>query len=188
MSDRPPWLFSLPDLHEFPPGTMPSPYQFMVPERHLPAGLRLLAVGWIDGPDPFPTGASDPEVVSRLLGLGRECLIDEGTAGWHCCYYCGEDEFDDEEHPDYGSREGIWLSRPACPFGKGHHLVRFGDAVYMCPALLPHYVVVHGYRPPDVFVRAVLEGRFLADSDLIRPKGAPKGRRDRHTGAWRKIE
>ena len=50
---------------------------------------------------------------------------------------------------------------------KGHNLVQLGADVYMSPALLPHYVLKHGYRPPDVFQDAVRRGTFLADGDLI---------------------
>jgi hypothetical protein len=30
-----------------------------------------------------------------------------------------------------------------------------------------HYILDHGYRPPDVFVEALSQGKFLAPGDLI---------------------
>jgi hypothetical protein len=33
--------------------------------------------------------------------------------------------------------------------------------VYVCPALILHYILDHSYRPPDEFVQAVTQGRFL---------------------------
>jgi hypothetical protein len=37
----------------------------------------------------------------------------------------------------------------------------------MAPALLLHYILGHQYRPPDEFVTAVIEGRFLVPEDLV---------------------
>jgi hypothetical protein len=213
-SKNEPWIFSLPDLHEFPEGSLPSPYRLMNPIRRLPPGLRLLAVGWLDGPIEIPTGETRPDVVSKLLGLGEEFLIDEGTAGSHCCYYCKPEDLAAMADSEFGEgRRGShdpWAGRPESPVSKGHHLVRLGDVVYMCPALLPHYVLAHGYRPPDVFQDAVVRGTFLADDDLVhtgedfhevayqqslasaearredlRRAGKTSGWRDRDTGVWR---
>ncbi len=166
-----PWIFSIPDLHEFPEGSLPSPYGLMSPVRRLPAGSRLVAVGWLDGPIEFTKGASPPEVVSRLLSLDEVFLIDEGTRGYHGCYYCDPSAF--ERSPGFGdgriTPRGTYpyCDRPHSPESKGHHLVRLDGVVYMCPALLPHYILAHGYRPPDVFQEAVLRGTFLADDDLV---------------------
>jgi hypothetical protein len=37
----------------------------------------------------------------------------------------------------------------------------------MAPALLPHYILDHGYRPPDEFLDAVAKGRILTEEDLV---------------------
>ena len=137
----------------------------------LPPGLRLLAVGWLDGPIEFAEGETDPAVVSKLLGLGLEFVIDEGTRSDHSCYYCTEEDFNEwgrsvsRERRRGGHRTDDY--RPRSPMSHGHHLVRMNDVVHMCPALLPHYVVAHGYRPPEVFQEAVLSGVFIADEDLV---------------------
>lgn len=151
---------AVPDLHEYPEGSLPSPFTLMNPVRRLPPGLRLVAVGWLDGPMEFPTGATHPDVLSKLLRLGDEFLISEGTRGFHTCYYCQPDVV--AATRGYGG-----TYRPQSPLSHRHHLVRLGDVVYMCPALLPHYVVAHEYRPPDLFQEAVLQGAFLADRDLV---------------------
>lgn len=150
----------LPDLHEFPEGSFPSPYMMMNPVRRLPPGLRLVAVGWLHGPIEFSKGSTHPDVVSKLLSLGNEFVIAEGTRGFHRCYYCQPDVISATR--GFGGKY-----RPQSPRSHGHHLVRSDDVVYMCPALLPHYVVVHGYRPPDVFQEAVRHGEFLTDCDLV---------------------
>ena len=170
-SALPPWIFTLSDLHEFPEGSLPSPYGIINPVRRLPPGLRLLAVGWLDGPIEFAKGETHPEVVSNLLRLGPEFLIDEGTRSDHSCYYCTEEDFEAWSRSPSGEwRRGAHRTfdyRPRSPMSHGHHLVRMNDVVYMFPALLPHYIVVHGYRPPDVFREAVLAGAFIADADLV---------------------
>ena len=37
----------------------------------------------------------------------------------------------------------------------------------MCPALILHYILDHGYRPPEEFLRALLQGAFLIGDDLV---------------------
>jgi hypothetical protein len=45
----------------------------------------------------------------------------------------------------------------------------------MAPALLIHYIVDHGYRPPDEFTDAVLHGTFLRPNDLEWAEFDPAG-------------
>lgn len=143
----------------------------MNPVRRLPPGLRLLAVGWLDGPIEFAKGETDPAVVSKLLGLGLEFLIDEGTKGDHRCYYCTNEDHEAWFRSMSGLRRRgghrTFDYRPRSPMSHGHHLVRMNDVVFMFPALIPHYIVAHGYRPPDIFLEAVLAGAFIADADLV---------------------
>jgi hypothetical protein len=39
--------------------------------------------------------------------------------------------------------------------------------VYISPVLILHYILDHGYRPPDEFIEAVGQGEFLRPSDLV---------------------
>jgi len=73
-----PDTFFLPDLYEFPQGSLPSPYGSMHPVRRLPPGLKLVAIGWLDGPSPFAQGETDPGVVRKLLGLDETPWIQRG--------------------------------------------------------------------------------------------------------------
>jgi hypothetical protein len=159
--------FFLPDLYEFPQGSLPSPDGSMHPVRRLPPGMKLVAVGWLDGPNPFAKGRTDPGVVRKLLDLDESSLIHEGTRGWHTCYYCRHFLWLRGFTARFGKDRSLWDARPQSPRSMGHHLVRLGDTVFMCPSLLPHYVVTHRYRPPDAFQEAVLAGVFLSDNDLI---------------------
>jgi hypothetical protein len=36
----------------------------------------------------------------------------------------------------------------------------------MAPALLPHYIIDHHYHPPQIFIDAVINGKFLTTDDL----------------------
>jgi hypothetical protein len=36
----------------------------------------------------------------------------------------------------------------------------------MCPALILHYILDHEYKPPEEFIQAVEQGRFLRPDDL----------------------
>ena len=147
------------DLHKFPEGHPPSPYEFPpyildVGEVELPAGLKLYAVGWIEKPG-FATGDVPDEVVEALIAAYPSKLIPDGTRGWHICTLC------DEEMP-----KPTWKGETIEVTGYGHYLVRIEDAVYMAPALLLHYILDHGYQPPQEFINAVINGQFLTTDDL----------------------
>jgi hypothetical protein len=60
-----------------------------------------------------------------------------------------------------------WNGRKIGLYGHGHYLIRCEQTVYMAPALLLHYILHHRYKPPDQFVKAVIEGRILAADDLL---------------------
>ena len=158
---------SLPGLYEFPAGSRPSPYATMHPPRWLPDGLRLVAVGWLDGPAEFPKGSTHPGVITKLLDLDLSFLIKEGTRGYHRCFYCPSRKEADLWLPAPEAPYSPFHRRPKSCLSLGHHLLRLDPIVYMCPALLPHYVVAHRYRPPDAFQVAVSQGAFLRDSDLV---------------------
>jgi hypothetical protein len=130
--------------------------------------LRLLvAIGWLGGSAGFPTGAIHPDVVPKMLGLDDAYLIDDGSREIRSCPPCGRGAASTSFGGSSRTRPRFWDARPRSPHGTGHHLVRLGDVVFMFPSLLPHYVVAHAYRPPDVFQEAVLRGAFLADGDLV---------------------
>ena len=183
----------IPDLFEFPPGHPPSPYICPIlldpiaefepsAERtyevaQLQPGLTLLAVGWLGNrvpargpvPDEFLDRLFDAhefEALKSRNGVPEwrkvfelRKIIPDGTAGSHACEVCTVPR-------DPAAPQVRWRSREAKVPGHSHHLVRLGDVVFMCPTLILHYVVDHAYQPPSPFVRAVIEGAFLALGDL----------------------
>jgi len=161
------------DLTQFPPNHPPSPYYFPVSLKKdsrwgqgvLPKGLVLCAVGWLG--DTVPSeGLTSSECISRLWDAYQsKFIISDGTAGFHNCELChGENEW----YPDGKVGPIIrWRANQLRIFGHGHFLIRNHEIVYLSPVLILHYILDHGYKPPDAFIEAVREGEFLAPDDLI---------------------
>jgi hypothetical protein len=149
-----------PDLHEFPKDHPPSPYGkpvlvVKVGDGVLAEDLRLRAVGWLERPG-FPTGSVPKECIEALVAALRGRIFSDGHRGIHSCTLCGT------SLPEVRSRR-----RKVALRGHGHYLVRHERIVYMAPALLLHYILGHQYRPPDEFLEAVAQGRFLSENDLL---------------------
>jgi hypothetical protein len=131
----------------------------------LPEGLVLCAVGWLG--DFVPSEGETPaRCISQLWNAYKsKRVVFDGTAGWHDCELChGEKDW----YP--GGRVGPivrWRFKRLRVRGYGHFLVRSGKIVYISPVLILHYILDHGYRPPDEFIEAVGQGEFLRPSDLV---------------------
>ena len=162
----------IPDLKAFPPDHHPSPYGFPLPLRageqwgigHLPEGTTLIAVGWLGKSVPS-TGRVNDDVVDALLeAYETEAVFPDGTHGWHDCELC--------PGPEAWYSNGkigpmiCWRGREVRLYGHGHYLLRHNANVYMAPALILHYILDHGYRPPVAFLDAVSSGTFLRGEDL----------------------
>ncbi|MGC2639556.1 MAG: hypothetical protein WA294_20400 [Acidobacteriaceae bacterium] len=65
------------------------------------------------------------------------------TRGWHPCTLCRE----------YPIRDQIGMQ--TIELGNAEIDVAGPDKVYACPALIYHYILRHGYRPPTEFLEAV---------------------------------
>ena len=153
------------DLYKFPEGHPPSPYDLPVNilnvgDVYLPDDLQLFAVGWIEEAG-FTTGAVPDGCIEALIAAYPDKQIPDGTRGWHTCTLC------DEEMP-----EVLWKGKTVEVSGYGHYLVHYGEAVYMAPALLLHYIIDHHYCPPQIFIDAVTKGKFLTTNDLVVKDGS----------------
>ena len=160
------------DLTQFTAGHPPSPYNFPIflqkddvwGQGILPDGLSLFAVGWLG--DRIPSkGVTPSECISRLwYAYKPEQILSDGTAGFHNCELCHGDH---EWYPDGKVGPVIrWGGQQLRLYGHGHLLLRFGQSVNVIPALILHYILDHGYKPPDVFIEAVCQGEFLGTNDL----------------------
>lgn len=103
---------------------------------------RRLNIGWLSarkwyGPGArkrYPRGPLPEGFVERLEAVPRVNFY----RGFHDCGLC------------------LW-ARPGAPSGNGEIRVPGGPGItYVAPDLITHYVAAHGYRPPQVFVDAVL--------------------------------
>ena len=103
----------------------------------------LRAIGWLEHPNPFPTGVAPKELLPKLAEMLEQI---------HCAY------------PHYRFRGGMDCS--LC--GAAHHpfpgpsyfqeniFVPGSDVIYIAPGGIVHYVKTHAYLPPQEFIEAVL--------------------------------
>lgn len=102
------------------------------------------SVGWLDAEKPFSTGEVPAEFLLRLAALHREHQSLK-TRGFHQCPFCSAS--DDARHLHRSNAEIAVRARDG--------------TIYRAPALILHYVAAHGYRPPDQFISAVVNGEPL---------------------------
>jgi hypothetical protein len=126
-----------------------TPYVYL-PE---PSDLPAQNVGWLADGHPFPTGPVPAGFADRLARLALREPVHR-TRGWQECEFC-DVEYPTEVHVD-GERQ---------PVGDAEiRVTGVGGSRYAAPTLIVHYVVAHGYRPPDEFVDAVMaDDRAAAD-------------------------
>jgi len=111
---------------------------------------NLLNVGWLSAAQVFPVGIPDERLVHAL---GR--LIASPTnlyRGLHLCEFC-------PDPPTIVSPGGIrMLDPPSGTTGNGEIRVASAAGItYVAPVLVLHYVVAHGYLPPQEFIDAAIE-------------------------------
>ncbi len=129
-----------------------SPYTYLRARVSSPPTLN---VGWLDEAHPFPTGTLPVSVIQRLA-----VLVEHGstrvTRGFHICPFCprtGRGPLDEERE------------------GRGCAEIRVVDAAgvrYAAPTLIHHYVSIHGYRPPQAFVDALMRAAHVGWADARR--------------------
>jgi hypothetical protein len=130
-----------------------TPYEGCSPELEI--GMIPLAVGWLERGSEFDTGPLPDGFAAALLAFCQpEFLVCPINGRWHCGL---------ENHPIAPVR----LGTRQIELGKGEIRVIGDEDIFAAPDLIYHYVVEHGYRPPDSFVRAVLMGP---------PAGSPEHR------------
>jgi hypothetical protein len=121
-------------------------YGDLSPYSYTDSDVPMLNIGWLGSVLPFKTGMLD----ARVLPLLVKWAVDPANlmCGSHTCEFCGEES--PIMIPAPGTRE-----RKAF-LGNGEIHVPGQGVVYAAPTLIVHYIIAHGYRPPDVFVDALL--------------------------------
>ncbi|MEU8621904.1 hypothetical protein [Streptomyces sp. NPDC048623] len=96
-----------------------------------------LNIGWLEAGRPYATGTVPDAFVEKLKAIQKVQWMNV-CLGYHDCDLCPED---DETAPEGNGEVRI----PGEP-----------GIAYAAPFLVTHYITAHGYRPPQVFVDAVL--------------------------------
>lgn len=105
--------------------------------------VPVRAVGWLEHPHPFPTGAVDRAVRTKLRSLFTSMptgfVLAGGFCGLHECSLC--------------SAKGV----EAGPLVRSalNLLVPGEDCLYAVPGAIDHYFRQHDYLPPPPFIDAV---------------------------------
>jgi hypothetical protein len=100
-------------------------------------GDHVRAVGWLAAGRPFESGEIAIELADRLAqyaarwGDSVDALRWPISAGFHTCEICLRER------------------------GTGNFGVPAGRVLYVCPAMIAHYVSAHRYRPPREFLEAM---------------------------------
>jgi len=106
-------------------------------------------VGWLDSKHPYKHGSSSDEFLLSLRriiceqGITTNCHVNI-VRGIHACNLCKSENIEivcNRENVILGMSE-IWI-----PNLYGY---------YAAPSMILHYVVDHGYRPPQCYIDAVI--------------------------------
>ncbi len=141
----------------------PYSYGYFPEELH----SRVLNIGWLEVTQPFVTGRLPEAWIDRLWQF---CTISvPQMRGYHVCDLCASHN-DVAVHAEHKNERLMLGSAEIRVFAKD-------GVVFAAPNLVYHYVVTHGYRPPDVFVEAVVTSSAPPDQayfDLLTAYGAER--------------
>jgi hypothetical protein len=105
----------------------------------------VVAVGWLEPEHPYNKGEVDASVVSTLAELLVDPWAPAALGGGHRCSFCGGRESHSFKHHDR-----------TIALGANNVFVPGAVSVYLAPSLILHYITDHQYKPPAMFVEAVL--------------------------------
>jgi hypothetical protein len=143
----------------------------LTPYTYFPgAPPGVVNIGWLDPAHPFPTGKTSRRFRTKLVELCKRPVMQ--TRGLHICGFCTDFDRMEEElqtkarsegrfGPDIQELHEAWNHAHQgvpMPFGSAEiHVAGEQNEVYAAPEMIAHYVVMHSYCPPKVFVDAVLQ-------------------------------
>ena len=114
----------------------------------------LLAVGWLSSGTRYETGDSDQAFFDKLVELAHAPWEPAVFMGPHACELC-------QFQPEYGI---------------ANIFVPYQDNIYVAPELIVHYIAAHRYKPPQVFVDAVMDCPAMKSMDYKKALLANGGR------------
>lgn len=107
----------------------------------------VLHVGWLSSKHEYPKGDVPAHLVSTLMTLSSN--LKELYRGYHVCELC---QMPAELIGKPFSDQWEWASKRA---SNGEIRITEDGVTYAAPQLIVHYIVEHGYRPPQVFLQAL---------------------------------
>lgn len=113
--------------------------------------IPMVNVGWLSPENTYAKGETSPVFHDYLFQLCR--YRQNETMGWHQCELCV---------PIAPSGQGFKVSRNGIEIELASaeiHVQGQDGKIYSAPNLIYHYVVDHGYCPPDGFIEAVLKSK-----------------------------
>lgn len=132
-----------------------SPYQYSADFRRgkghdlRPSrGVDILNIGWLSREHPFPKGQATQPFLHWLF---RFCSRPRAlTMGHHICEFC--DASDRRQGMTVEEEDGVRIE-----LGSGEiHVPASDERIYVAPDLIYHYVIAHGYLPPQDFIDALV--------------------------------
>ena len=124
--------------------------------------INVIAIGWL-GDSVENIGATPDKCIDRLFKYYSSSIIDDGSMGFHSCEICsGSESWYKNDRP--GPRIE-WRNEEKWLYGQGHYLILYENDIYICPALILHYILHHDYCPPEKFITAVAKGRFISSDE-----------------------
>jgi hypothetical protein len=138
-----------------------TPYSY----GETPQSGRALNVGWIGRSAAFTRGDVASGVLRRLIELAASPAAVE--RGLHYCELC------DVDSPVRIDTSLSPKGRVSLGTGEIRVLSDDGAATYCAPTLIVHYILDHGYCPPDDFVQAVQGRRSDGASGACETEASP---------------
>ena len=114
----------------------------------------LVAVGWLDKDAKFEVGSVSPEFYQKLKKLCAKPWQPMAAGGFHVCDLC---QFDG-------------------PTFSANVFIPYRGKIYVAPVAIVHYIGTHMYRPPEIFVDAVLACPLVDTMDYKKAVLANGGR------------
>lgn len=109
-------------------------------------GIDPLAVGWLQRNRPYSRGTVPDRFLEQLLGFCFDQYTVCARVGARRCPLCGENV------------EPVTRDGETAHFGQAEIRVLGEVDIFAAPTLIYHYVAEHDYRPPGVFIDAVVHG------------------------------
>lgn len=106
-------------------------------------------IGWLDGTEDYCRGKVSNEFLDKLWEYLLETVMQ--VRGYYRCNLCVAPK----QEIFVATRNGKAIK---LGFAEIRVLSEDSSTVYAAPDLIYHYIVDHGYRPPEEFIQAVLNG------------------------------